>query len=477
MRTASSLEFDPGLSVDDREAKAAVIEMRPRGGVVLSDIGGADERDDATLNAESTGGDLPAKSAPAPELLPAAATREHVGQEIQVVVERMELAREQLAKARSVEEAKQVADGAAAIVEWLKRQSKLGLEIVNDGLLLKLQAEARMGGFLAQPGALRRPEDGRPTKVFPAETLSPPTLKVLGIGRKASLQFREVYRVPAEVLRELADAATRCGRELTREAVLKVAVRFRPRAPVPDGTDEAVEGTEPVPVDPAAANLPAEFLNSILTGDARELSKHLPDGSVALCLADPVYEHIQDYAWLAKECERVLVPGGNVIVQCGNLRRFECERAMRASSLTPVDLIAEVYPYALGRLFPSKVHIGWKPWIWLAKGPRKGDWLMNRVVGRHGKPEADVSKNLHPWGDAEFIAMALVQKLCRPGDLVWDPFTGSGVVPLVCRRLGFPFTAFEVNPATAETARERLAGTRRETNPQQSMDLSVPDDE
>lgn len=52
-------------------------------------------------------------------------------------------------------------------------------------------------------------------------------------------------------------------------------------------------------------------------------------------------------------------------------------------------------------------------------------------------------------------------KLCilastRPGDLVIDPFFGSGTVGLVCQRLGRRFLGIELNPEYAEIARERL---------------------
>lgn len=383
----------------------------------------------------------------------------HVSPEAQVLA-KMDAARQQLASARSVTDAKVVADGAAAICEWLRRQVDVGLEIVNDGLLLKLQAEARMGEFLRQPGKVKG--DGRPPKPFPSETFSPPTHKELGINRKAAMQFRQIAVVPPATLLELAEDATRRGRELTRESVIKVARRLRAEAePNEDAEAGPADGPEPI----LSPDIPFDFHNAVVTGDSRELAKRIPDNSVSVCFCDPVYERIEDYEWLARECERVLVPGGNLVAQCGNLRRYESEVAMRRSNLAYVDLLAEVYPYALCPLYPRRIQVGWKPYLWFSKGPRLGEWVMNRVnVG--GKSYAETSKAIHPWGDSEQFAGGLLEKLCPPGAVIWDPFTGSGTVPVVAKRLGLAFIAFEIVPEAAERARQRVAGTLRPVTPQ-----------
>jgi predicted methyltransferase len=53
-------------------------------------------------------------------------------------------------------------------------------------------------------------------------------------------------------------------------------------------------------------------LNSIITGDARELAGAIPDNSVDLIFTDPPYlkEFLPLYEWLAETAERILKPGG-----------------------------------------------------------------------------------------------------------------------------------------------------------------------
>ena len=44
----------------------------------------------------------------------------------------------------------------------------------------------------------------------------------------------------------------------------------------------------------------------------------------------------------------------------------------------------------------------------------------------------------------------------QPGDLVFDPFTGSGTVASVCKRLGREFCGTEIDKKYVEMARDRI---------------------
>lgn len=59
----------------------------------------------------------------------------------------------------------------------------------------------------------------------------------------------------------------------------------------------------------------------------------------------------------------------------------------------------------------------------------------------------------------------------RPGDLVIDPFFGSGTVGVVCQRLGRRFLGIELNPEYAEIARERLSLPSESVIRPRKMDL------
>ncbi len=77
-----------------------------------------------------------------------------------------------------------------------------------------------------------------------------------------------------------------------------------------------------------------ELINKITTGDARELTKLIPDESIDLIFTDPVYDRIEDYEWLAKEAYRILKPDRACLVWCGIGYLPETLDAMRTSELT-----------------------------------------------------------------------------------------------------------------------------------------------
>jgi DNA modification methylase len=57
----------------------------------------------------------------------------------------------------------------------------------------------------------------------------------------------------------------------------------------------------------------------------------------------------------------------------------------------------------------------------------------------------------------EKLMERIIKASSNPGDLVFDPFCGSGTVPVVCERLHRRFVACEVNPDYCRVAEERLA--------------------
>jgi DNA modification methylase len=57
----------------------------------------------------------------------------------------------------------------------------------------------------------------------------------------------------------------------------------------------------------------------------------------------------------------------------------------------------------------------------------------------------------------EKLIERIINASSNPGDLVFDPFCGSGTVPVVCHRLNRRFVACEINPEYCKIAARRLA--------------------
>lgn len=76
----------------------------------------------------------------------------------------------------------------------------------------------------------------------------------------------------------------------------------------------------------------------------------------------------------------------------------------------------------------------------------------------------------HPTQKPLALMRQLVDDFSDPGELVCDPYAGSGTTGLACRLAGRRFLGWERDPAWAEIARRRLAGEEPVPNPNQ-LDL------
>lgn len=65
----------------------------------------------------------------------------------------------------------------------------------------------------------------------------------------------------------------------------------------------------------------------------------------------------------------------------------------------------------------------------------------------------------HSTQKPEALLYRVIASSSRPGDLVLDPFLGSGTTAAVARRLGRAFIGIEIDEGYAEIARRRLAAT------------------
>jgi len=78
---------------------------------------------------------------------------------------------------------------------------------------------------------------------------------------------------------------------------------------------------------------------------------------------------------------------------------------------------------------------------------------------------------MHPAMFPASLCEKPIRTFSREGDLVFDPFCGSGTTLVAAQRVGRGFIGFDVNPKYAEIARERLA---RESSERQGRTPDVP---
>jgi site-specific DNA-methyltransferase (adenine-specific) len=89
-------------------------------------------------------------------------------------------------------------------------------------------------------------------------------------------------------------------------------------------------------------------------------------------------------------------------------------------------------------------------------GGRHGVWTFNKI----GPDDRD--RTGHETQKPLALMEALVRDFTDEGDLVLDPFAGSGTTGVACRRLGRRFLGWERDPKYAAIAEKRIAGAREQ---------------
>lgn len=201
-------------------------------------------------------------------------------------------------------------------------------------------------------------------------------------------------------------------------------------------------------------DIPMEYRNQIVTGDARVLAERIPDASVDLIFTDPPYpkEYFQTFVDLADYGARVLRHGGSLITLLGHYQLPYVLDAFKGK----LDFywICKVDNASWSRLFGVNIMATFKPMLWFKKGKS-----INPVVA-DGIGATGSDKRFHAWGQSASWALYYIQRLTVPNEVVFDPFCGGGTVPAVCKMLGRNYIASEIDPETAERARERVLMTQ-----------------
>jgi modification methylase len=86
----------------------------------------------------------------------------------------------------------------------------------------------------------------------------------------------------------------------------------------------------------------------------------------------------------------------------------------------------------------------------------RSDWTIPLCTGEERLKQADGSK-LHPTQKPEALIARAILSASRPGDVVLDPFLGSGTSGAVAKRLGRSFIGIERDAAYARAAEQRIA--------------------
>lgn len=189
------------------------------------------------------------------------------------------------------------------------------------------------------------------------------------------------------------------------------------------------------------ARLDGGTIYNLRHGDFREVLADIPDGSVDAIITDPPYprEFVDLFGELAKFASKKLSVGGWLVVYSGELYLPEVFAQLQANSKEGLKYYWTMCLSHEGSrqlLQAVNVQPGWKPIIVYRKQPLEGrqmkyDGTLNDVVVSLKREKA-----AHEWQQSESGVAELVTRFTKEGELVVDPFAGSGTTLKVCEKLG-----------------------------------------
>jgi len=195
----------------------------------------------------------------------------------------------------------------------------------------------------------------------------------------------------------------------------------------------------------------------IRLGDFRDVLGDL-EGQVDAIITDPPYgkEHLDLYSDLSRVAATLLKPSGVLVVMVGALYLPDY-LARLMTHLRYRWTCAYIAQGPRTRVFPVRVGTGWKPLlVFMRPDAADSKFLLDDVFDAATVCQDGTQKNLHHWEQSEAGFAEIVERFTEPGDLVIDPFLGSGTTAVVCRDLGRRFIGCDIDPKAIAIARERL---------------------
>ena len=246
------------------------------------------------------------------------------------------------------------------------------------------------------------------------------------------------------------------------------------------------------------------FLNKVTQGDCVRLMKALPDSSIDLIFADPPYNlqlrqelcrpdmtkvsavedswdkfsSFKEYdsfskRWL-KSCQRLLKPEGSLWIIGTYHNIFRIGAILQDMGFWIFNDVVWIKTNPMPNFKGVRFTNAHETLIWAGKSssarPRfhyksmkafnedlqmRSDWLLP-VCPRNERLKDKQGLKLHSTQKPEALLQRVVSACSRPGDLVLDPFFGSGTTGAVAKRWNRRFIGFEKEKRYVDSSRKRL---------------------
>ena len=227
-------------------------------------------------------------------------------------------------------------------------------------------------------------------------------------------------------------------------------------------------------------------INKIYNEDNLETMAKMPSDFIDLIITSPPYEDISGAGYGAKSKDilfikfysdylsklfagykRILKPNGQIFF---NIKSKTFDKTLRTphwieclNEFTDLKLKSYIIWKYSGSFDSSnkRFHLDYEIIYHLSKGD---DIYLNEDCGIHDPLSSvwniphNIPKNerLHPTQMPEALVDRILKVACRPTDLVYDSFMGSGTTAVVCKKNNINWIGSELNPINFDNANKRL---------------------
>ncbi len=208
--------------------------------------------------------------------------------------------------------------------------------------------------------------------------------------------------------------------------------------------------------DEASGSVSRARQATIYEGDFALAAKKVKPGTVDLLLTDVPWDRrsMARYGELAALVAELLAPTGTAVVIVGQ-QHMPAMLAAFHGKLTYRWTLCLHHPTRGKQAWTGGVISSWTPALVFTRGTTRAKEFFGDVIT--DGPATNASDTRREWEKGERGAVELIDRYTTPGQLVLDPFSGSGTTGVAARKLGRRFFGFDCDAAAVKLARSRIA--------------------
>jgi len=335
-----------------------------------------------------------------------------------------------LAEVQTIDDAKQLMDIAAS-AKLYARKHKLGKEAVDYAHSIEVQAEIKLGEILA---VMEKNKGAAINAIIKADSVMPPTLPELGISANLSSEAQALASLTEEEKTRVVK-----GKQSKRKAI---------------ASNKKDRQREQKATDGKNINVNVDFR----LGDFEDVLDNIPDGSVDCIITDPPYpyEFIECWTKLSKFARKKLKPNGFCIAYSGQFNLPEVIKRM-GEHLDYYWTFAVYHEGTTQIVNAVNLMCRWKPVLIYQNGKKKIDNTFQDYFISEQR-----EKDGHDWQQSKSGVSYLIEMFTKPGDLIVEPFTGSGTTIIAAINLKRNIIGAEIDESVYNIAKSNIHDQTKE---------------